>query len=269
VPDVWATFTQLDDDMQERLAAVLETRGADPRQQVMRRDFLADVAFPANAKVLEVGCGTGVLSRVLTRLSKVGEVVGVDVAPSLLAKARELAADLPNITFLEADGRALPFEDASFDVVVFDSTLTHVPGPELALGEAFRVLRPQGCLAAFDGDYATATVALGDYDPLQACVDAMMANSVNDRWLGRRLPALVHAANFEFVRFRGHGFVETSEAKYMMTIVDRGADVLSATGVIGAETAAALKAEARRRAEAGVFFGHIAYVSLTARKPPT
>jgi uncharacterized protein len=100
-------------------------------------------------------------------------------------------------------------------------------------------------------------------------VDPLMANSVNDRWLGRRLPALVHAANFEFVRFRGHGFVETSEAKYMMTIVDRGADVLSATGVIGAETAAALKAEARRRAEAGVFFGHIAYVSLTARKPPT
>jgi ubiquinone/menaquinone biosynthesis C-methylase UbiE len=206
---------------------------------------------------------------VLARLSNVGEVVGVDVAPSLLTEARELAADLPNVAFLEADGRALPFEDASFDVVVFDSTLTHVPGPELALGEAFRVLRPLGSLAAFDGDYATATVALGDYDPLQACVDAMMANSVNDRWLGQRLPALVHAADFGSVRFRGHGFSETSEAEYMMTIVDRGADVLSADGIIGAETAAALKAEARKRVETGVFFGHISYVSLTARKPPT
>jgi hypothetical protein len=61
--------------------------------------------------------------------------------------------------------------------------------------------------------------------------------------------------------------VETSEAQYMLTIVDRGADILHATGGIGAETAAALKAEARRRVEAGVFFGHIAYVSLTARKP--
>jgi ubiquinone/menaquinone biosynthesis C-methylase UbiE len=269
MPDVWATFTQLDDAMQERLAGVLETRGADPRQQAMRRDFLADVAFPADANVLEVGCGTGVLTRVLARWPNVGEVVGVDVATSLLTKARDLAADLPNVTFREADGQSLPFEDETFDVVIFDSTLTHVPSPELALGEAFRVLRPLGWLAAFDGDYATTTVALGDHDPLQACVDAMMANSVNDRWLGRRLPALVRAGNFEFAHFRGHGFVETSEAEYMLTIVDRGADVLCATGVIGAETATALKGEARRRAEAGVFFGHIAYVSLTARKPPT
>jgi ubiquinone/menaquinone biosynthesis C-methylase UbiE len=267
VPDVWATFTQLEDTMQERLAGVLETRGADPRQQAMRRDFLADLAFPANANVLEVGCGTGVLTRVLARWPNVGEVVGVDVATSLLTKARDLAAELPNVTFREADGRSLPFEDETFDVVIFDSTLTHVPSPELALAEAFRVLRPLGWLGAFDGDYATATVALGDHDPLQACVDAMMANSVNDRWLGRRLPALVRAGNFELARFRGHGFVETSEAEYMLTVVDRGADVLSATGVIGAETAAALKAEARRRAEVGMFFGHIAYVSLTARKP--
>jgi arsenite methyltransferase len=195
-------------------------------------------------------------------------VVGVDVAPSLLSKARDLAADLSSITFREANGQSLPFEDGIVDVVVFDSTLTHMPGPELALGEAFRVLRPLGWLAAFDGDYATTTVALGDHDTLQACVDAMMAKSVNDRWLGRRLPALVRASNFEFVRFRGHGFLETSEAEYMLTVVDRGADVLNATGIIGAETAAALKAEARRRVEAGVFFGHIAYVSLTARKPP-
>jgi ubiquinone/menaquinone biosynthesis C-methylase UbiE len=188
MPDVWATFTELGADMQERLAGVLETRGADPRQQALRRDFLADVAFPTNATVLEVGCGTGVLTRALARLPNVGEVVGVDVAPSLLSKARELAADLPNITFQEADGRSLPFEDETFDVVVFDSTLTHVPGPEVALAEAFRVLRTLGWLATFDGNYATTTVALGDHDPLQACVDAMMANSVNDRWLGRRYP---------------------------------------------------------------------------------
>ncbi len=269
MPDVWAAVPELDPAMQERLASVLETRGADPQQRQMRQTLLGDVSFPTNAHVLEVGCGTGVLTRALARWPNVGEVVGVDVAPSLLTKARKLAVDLPNVAFWEADGRALPFEDASFDVVVFDSTLTHVPDPELAFGEAFRVLRPQGSLAAFDGDYATATVALDDHDPLQACVDAMMANSVNDRWLGRRLPSLVRAANFESVRFRGHGFVETNEAEYMLTIVDRGADILSATGIVGTETAAALKAEARRRGEAGVFFGHIAYVSLTARKPPT
>lgn len=267
MPDVWATVTELDADTQERLAGVLETRGADPQQRAMRRAFLADIAFPPNAHVLEVGCGTGVLTRTLAGWPRVGTVVGVDVAPSLLGKARDLAADLPNIAFREADGRSLPFEDETFDVAVFDSTLSHVPGPERALAEAFRVLRPLGWLAAFDGDYATSTVALGDHDPLQACADAMMANSVHDRWLVRRLSTLVRGCGFEIARFRSHGFVETTEGEYMLTIVDRGADILHALGRIHGDTAAALKAEARRRAQTGAFFGHIAYASLAARKP--
>ena len=74
-----------------------------------------------------------------------------------------MAADLANATFLEADARDLRFDDGAFDVVVFDSTLTH--GPERALAEAFRVVRPSGHLAAFDGGYATTTVASGDHDP--------------------------------------------------------------------------------------------------------
>jgi ubiquinone/menaquinone biosynthesis C-methylase UbiE len=171
------------------------------------------------------------------------------------------------VSFQEADARALPFEEDTFDVVVFDSTLTHVPGPQRALAEVFRVLRPSGYLAAFDGDYATTTVASGDHDPLQACVDAMVDNSVHDRWLGRRLPALVGGCGFEIESFRSHGFVETTEAEYMLTIVERGADILHSSGQLGDDAAAALKAEARRRVEAGTFFGHISYVSLVARKP--
>lgn len=216
--------------------------------------------------MLEVGCGTGVLTRALARMPDVDAVVGVDIAVSLLDKARALAADLPNVSFQEADARSLPFADEAFDAVVFDSTLSHVPGPEDALVEAFRVLRPLSWLAAFDGDYATTTVALGDHDPLQACADAMMANSVNDRRVMRRLPALVRDRGFEIARSRSYGFAETTEGGYMLTVVDRGADILLQSGQIGHELAAALKGEARRRVEAGSFFGHIAYSSLIARK---
>jgi ubiquinone/menaquinone biosynthesis C-methylase UbiE len=266
MPDVWSMVGELDPATRERLAEVLETRGADPQQQAMRRSFLADIAFPPGAHVLEVGCGTGVLSRVLAGSPSVEAVVGVDTAPSLLDKARELAADLANLAFHEADGRSLPFAAGAFDVVIFDSTLSHVARPEGALAQAFRVLRPTGWLGIFDGDYATTTVALGDHDPLQACVDAMLANSVHDRWLVRRLPALVRGCGFEVVSFRSHGFMETT-GEYMATIVDRGADILRGLGQIHADTAAALKSEARRRLGAGTFFGHIAYASLVARKP--
>ena len=267
MPDVWATITKLDSAAQERLAGVLEARGADRQQQAMRRLFLSDIEFPPHSAVLEVGCGTGVLTRVLAGWQNVATVVGVDPAASLISEARRLAAGQGNVTFKEADGRSLSFEDRSFDVVVFDSTLSHVPGPEHALAEALRVLRPKGWIAAFDGDYATTTVALGDDDPLQACVDTMMANSVTDRWLVRRLPQLLRKSGFESASFRSHGFVETTGGAYVLSIIDRGADILQASGKIGEDAAAALKAEARRRVENGMFFGHIAYASLTARKP--
>lgn len=266
MPDVWSAVADLDAAAQERLAAVLETRGADPSQQAMRHAFLAEVGFPPAARVLDVGCGTGVLTRVLARRPGVAAVVGVDPAPLLLERARALAGDAPNLAFEEADARSLPFGDGSFDVVVFDSTLSHVPGPERALAEAFRVLAPAGWLGVFDGDYATTTVALGEHDPLQACADAMMANSVNDRWVVRRLVALAGDAGFAEARLRGHGFAET-EGGYVLTIVERGADFLRASGRIGEDLAAALKDEARRRVAAGTFFGHVAYASLVARKP--
>jgi hypothetical protein len=53
----------------------------------------------------------------------------------------------------------------------------------------------------------------------------------------------------------------------MLTVIDRGADMLRAAGKIGDELAEALKAEARRRVAAGGFFGHIAYSSVLARRP--
>ena len=265
MPDLWSHVAELDLTIQERLADVLETRGADPQQQAMRRAMLGDVEFPAGARVLELGCGTGVLTRLLGRWPGVATVVGVDPAASLLRRARALAADLPHVRFEEGDGGAVPFDAGTFDIVILDSVLSHMTEPETALAEARRVLLPGGWLAAFDGDYATTTVALADHDPLQACADAVMASSVHDRWLVRRLPALVRGAGFEIVRFRSHGFVETTEAGYALTIVDRGADLLHASGHIGEAMTAALKAEARRRVAAGTFFGHVAYGSVTAR----
>jgi len=267
MPDVWANVAELDSATQERLAGVLETRGADPQQQAMRHVFLSEIEFPAQAHVLEVGCGTGVLTRALASWKNVGSVIGIDPAVSLIEQARELASGLASVRFEEADGRSLPFEADTFDVVVFDSTLSHVPEPTRALEEAARVLRSGGWLAVFDGDYATTTVAIGDHDPLQVCASAMMANSVNDRWLMRRLPALVRECGFDLNGFRSHGYSETTGGGYMLSVIDRGADLLHASGMIGGETRASLKAEARRRAESGAFFGHIAYASLTARKP--
>ncbi len=265
MPDVYARITEVDPAVVERIGEILELRAADEQQRAMREQYLAEIAFPDDARVLEVGCGQGPVARALSSSPGIGEVVGVDPSPIFVEKARELAAELSNLSFLEGDARALPLEDRSFDVVLFHTTLCHVPQPELALAEAARVLRADGWLAVFDGDYATTTCASGDHDPLQTCADAWVATSVHDRWLMRRVSRLAEAAGFDGVSFRSHGYVETPSGGYMLTIVDRGADALSAAGRITDDAAAALKDEARRRSRAGEFFGHIAYASLIAR----
>jgi SAM-dependent methyltransferase len=267
LPDVWADVAALDRGAQERLAGVLETRGADTEQQAMRRSFLASVGFPAGARVLDVGCGTGVLTRAAAALDGVAAVVGLDTAPSLLERARTLAGHVPGASFQEGDANALPFADADFDAVLFDSTLSHLRAPQTALAEAYRVLREGGRLGIFDGDYATMTVALGAADPLQACVDAMTATAVNDPWLMRRVAEVVRDCGFVVDRVGSHGFVDGAGDGYMMSVVERGADTLRAAGLIGDALAAALKDEGRRRASAGDFFGHVAYVSVVAHRP--
>lgn len=267
MPDVYATITEADAAVLEQLAAVLELRAADPQQREMREAYLWDVDFPPNARVVEVGCGTGAVIRSLAGRPRIAEAVGVDPAPFFLEKARELATDVPNVSFVEGDARALPVDDESVDVLLFHTTLCHVPDPERALAEARRVLRADGRLVIFDGDYATTTFATGEHDPLQACADAVVDFLVYDRFLVRRLPELVRSGGFEILRLRGHSYVEApSSLGYMLALAERGAAALHAAGRIGFDTAEALKAEAHRRSEQREFFGHIAYASLIARK---
>ncbi|MDD2852375.1 MAG: methyltransferase domain-containing protein [Desulfuromonadaceae bacterium] len=264
--DVYATIADADYAVQERLAEVLERRSADVQQREMLSAYLADIDFSDAPIVLDIGCGTGSVSRELARRLPAGRVTGIDPSPVFLTAARRHGAKYANLEFIEGDGRTLPYGDESFDAAFFHTTLSHVPCPESALQEAFRVLRPGGTLAVFDGNYTTTTLANGEFDPLQACADAAMAALVHDRWLIQRLPGLIREAGFTIVTQRSHGIVEACEPDYMFTIADRGADVLAADGRIGVALAQALKDEARRRVTAGCFFGSIAYGSLVARK---
>jgi SAM-dependent methyltransferase len=229
--------------------------------------YLSDLSLTGKERVVEIGCGTGAISRLIAISVPGAEIVGTDPSSILLDKARQLSRDLANVTFEEADGRHLPFPDSSFDVAILHRVLCHIPGPERALGEAARVLRPGGRVVVFDGDYATITLATADADPLQTCVQAFVPAYINDPWIVRRLTSLVTTAGFVEPRLRSHGFVQVHDPDYMLTIADRGADTLTATGVIGRPLADALKAEARRRVVNGTFFGHVAYASHTAHKP--
>jgi ubiquinone/menaquinone biosynthesis C-methylase UbiE len=92
--------------------------------------------FRGDESLLDVGCGDGGVARLLRE--RVGEVVAVDVEPS------GDWADAPGLTYQVADGEALPFADASFDLVHSKDSLHHMQHPERALAEYWRVLRKGG-----------------------------------------------------------------------------------------------------------------------------
>lgn len=99
-----------------------------------------------NARVLDVGCGTGVVA--LTAARRGAQVTGVDLTPELIARARENAT-LAGLTieWHEGDAEALPFSDQSFDFVVSQFGHMFAPRPEVALAEMLRVLKPGGTIA--------------------------------------------------------------------------------------------------------------------------
>lgn len=106
---------------------------------------------PRGVRVLEVGCGRGVALPVLTHALAPRSITGLDVDASLLAVARErLQSSGVGARLVEGDVRAMPLDDASFDLVIDFGTCYHVAagvdGSAAALREIARVLRPGGLL---------------------------------------------------------------------------------------------------------------------------
>ncbi len=153
--------------------------------------------------LLDVGCGPGTITADLALLVAPGGVVGLDASAEVVAQAAEHAHErgLANLRFEVGDLHTLGYPDASFDVVHVHQVLQHLTDPLEALIELRRVLRPDGVLAARDGDYGMFAWAPADpvLDRWLELYDAVTARNGHDDRIGRRLPHLAHQAGFDEV----------------------------------------------------------------------
>jgi arsenite methyltransferase len=104
-------------------------------------------------RVVDVGCGAGIDSLIAAKkVGPDGRVIGVDMTPYMLEKARRAAVEtgLENVEFKEGFGEALPVEDGWAEVVISNGVLNLMPDKSAALEEMSRVLKPGGRLQIGD-----------------------------------------------------------------------------------------------------------------------
>ena len=112
------------------------------------RDLARRLDLKEGARVLEIACGTGIVTRhLIDRLPPKGRLVATDLNEPMIQHARGKMPNAKGVEWKQADACALPFEDASFDAIVCQFGLMFVPDKPLAMKEARRVLAPGGlCL---------------------------------------------------------------------------------------------------------------------------
>jgi SAM-dependent methyltransferase len=153
----------------------------------------ADLA--SSGRILDVGSGPGYLAVALVQAFSNLRVVGVDVSPEMIGRAREVAgrenAD-GRVVFERADVRDLPFPDASFDAVLSTFSMHHWLDPDRGLAEIHRVLKPGGVARIYDVADWISRIA-HRYDP---AADLVARSSFG----GGRVETVVHLGPIPIVR---------------------------------------------------------------------
>jgi len=123
------------------------------KARALRKMTVAQALIKPGDSVLDVGCGTGEVTLLAKTRAKEGKVYGIDPAPEMIAVARSKAARKKlDVDFRLGVIEALPFPDASLDVVTSSLMMHHLP-EELkvrGLAEIYRVLKPGGRLLIAD-----------------------------------------------------------------------------------------------------------------------
>ena len=113
--------------------------------QPYAEDLAARLQVDANGSVLELACGTGILTRVLRdRLPATARLLATDLNEPMFRNAAQKFRQGEAVEWKQADASSLPFGDASFDAVVCQFGIMFVPDKALAAREAHRVLKPNG-----------------------------------------------------------------------------------------------------------------------------
>lgn len=147
-------------------------------------------------RVLDVGCGSGAMTRLLAKAASNGMATGVDIRAQYLDFARRKAAEegIGNIEFVPGDATALPYDDDTFDLVWMKYLLQWLAEPEAAIAESKRVTRSGGSVVCCNYDGWMMEHYPID-EALQRDLEEVLPKVV-DCYIGRRTFSMFHSLGF-------------------------------------------------------------------------
>ena len=237
--DPWRTIDQVNLEQIRPLAARLELRGQHADEVAARSAYLDLLAIVPGERVLDVGCGSGVVLRDLARrVGPGGRAVGLEYGAAFLPIVRELAEReglVDRIELQQGDARALPFADAEFDLALAATVLRHIPDGDRGVAEMARVVRPGGRVAVFEGDTDGCLINHPDRELTRRIVSSGTDDTTVDGQLARRLPGLLREAGLENVRAQAFTTLDLDPDGFFAERCVRWATTAAQAGTISSE----------------------------------
>ena len=274
--NAWSNPSAVSAEDAARMAAFLEDRARCPDQVQVNTAVRDVLALRPGERLLEVGCGSGALCRLMApALAPGGEIVGLDVAPDMIAAARHYAAadpSLPSVPFQEkgplenvrlrfevGPAEALPYPDGAFDAAFAARLLLHVADPLAVVREMARVVRPGGRVALMDWDWGTLAVDHTDRALTRRLMDWRCDNHGGDNWSGRKLLAVALAAGLTHVAVTPVATLARDETAALTGSIFRAAEVARNGGAITPAEHDAWVGELQQRLAEGRFVASLVY----------
>jgi SAM-dependent methyltransferase len=274
-PPLFQALVQ-DDESVAQMIVLLDKQDRMPAARRLHDWAIEKAAISPGDEVVDLGSGTGTMSRQLARLvapaasadGPVGRVIGVEPNARLraIAASRAEADGVRNVSFVEGLAGALPFCDASVDLVWCERVLQHLADPQSAIDDIARVLRPGGCAVLLDSDYGTRFVT--DLDPdVGAALSRASLGPIANPYAARRIPAQLRRAGLALDPDVGSSaFVFSSEVLLRTQVLRRDAEDAVASGQLPREVAEAAVRAVHQAAERGDAFAAITVFGFLARR---
>jgi ubiquinone/menaquinone biosynthesis C-methylase UbiE len=268
--DVYRITDKLDDPTLDALAARLEARGKHPRFVEMMQQYLEAMGIDSAASVLDLGCGTGVVTRAIARRRGfAGRVTGIDRSPFLTAAARRLAAEEgvgSVVEFRTGDSQSLNLPDAAFDAVVAHTLISHVEDQRAVMREITRIVKPGGRVGIFDGDFASATFGTDDPAKARATDEMMIKALVTNPRVMREMPQLLREVGLALDASFAHVVADIGRADFFAPSLQSLVRLLPKSGAMTEAEARAWVDAVMKRSEQGIYFGASNFYSYVATK---